>query len=111
MEKYIFKKEEIYSYIAKAVKHQGYTDGEYGYYNDNDGTWYAINYWTGLAICCGETLEECYQRVHSEHFQNLLKEAENSKTYIEKCLVWLKAMLELKMCCEPPSGIVWETTF
>lgn len=101
----IFKKAEFYSFIkidgeATPVKQQGYTDGKYYYYSNE--LWYAIDEHTGLAFCIRHTLEECYQTVHSEHFQNLLKESENSETYTKQCSEWYKALVKVGAIMENP---------
>lgn len=61
-----FKKCTFYSVIThgrkkKAVKHEGYTDGEFNYYKTEHGYWYCIEPNTGLSIVCSESRKKAYE--------------------------------------------------
>jgi len=62
----------------KAIRHEGYTDGTYNYYNNGRAAWSAIHPATGIAVAFAGTRKECVQLAYSEKAQRALDHFEKS---------------------------------
>ena len=62
----------------KAVRHDGYSDGIYNYYNNGRTAWNAIHPATGIAVAFAKTKRECVQLAYSEKAQKALEHFEKS---------------------------------
>lgn len=85
-------------YIS-AVKREGFTDGDFNYYNENlvgknYSLWYAIDPMTGLSVYSDRGKKKVIDYVHTEEFIKKFEDFKTTQKYKDYIHTWYKKQIE-----------------